>query len=111
MVKLAGALAALSLLAVGTASADMVAGTFICSATEARLNWEAASPDSLLLRGSRCGSNQQACPTTANDLLALVQKKSCKGVKTGTSVHFACKSNNENQIKKTIGDFCEAVFP
>jgi hypothetical protein len=114
MVKLlAGAAGTLSLLVIDAPSADMVAGVFRCSSTESQLIWEAASPDSLLMRGSQCGfnGNQVACPTTTSDLLDLVEKKSCKGARAGSTVEFVCARNNENDIEKIIGDFCEAVIP
>jgi hypothetical protein len=112
MIKLATAVAALTLLTMGTAIADMAAGTLECSSTVNELTWDGASPSDLLLLGSKCGftSSAQACPTTPNDFLELAERKKCRGARSGPLVAFVC-TGSENQVKKAIEDLCRALFP
>lgn len=112
MIKLATAIAALTMLTMGTAIADMAAGVFHCSRTESELIWRGASPAHLLLEGSRCGSRSSAtaCPTTPNELLTLIERRGCRGARSGTVVEFVC-TGNENRVKNRIDEMCEAVFP
>jgi hypothetical protein len=112
MTRVAISIAALTLLSMGTAFADMAAGAFHCSNTESQLIWRGASPAHLLLEGSSCGSSSsgQACPTTANELLTLVERRGCRGARSGTVVEFVC-TGNENRVKNRIDELCEAVLP
>jgi hypothetical protein len=112
MIKLAASLAALGLLTIGTAKADMAAGVLQCSSTESALTWEGASPSDLLLLGSKCGfsSSEEACPTTPNEFLSLAERKKCRGTRSGTLVAFVC-TGSLNQVKKAIEDLCKALFP
>lgn len=112
MTKLAIAIATLMLLSIGTAIADMAAGVFHCSNTESELIWRGASPEHLLLEGSRCGSSSSglACPTTPNQLLTLLERRGCRAARSGTVVEFVC-TGNENRVKNRIDELCEAVFP
>ena len=112
MTKLAAVIAALIMLTMGTALADMAAGVFHCSNSESELVWRGASPAHLLLEGSRCGSSSSAtaCPTTPNELLTLVERRGCSAARSGTVVEFVC-TGNENRVKNRIDELCEAVFP
>lgn len=111
MVKLTSAIAAVSMLIMGPAAAEMVAGTFKCSGSKSQLTWTGAAPEALMMRGSTCGASKQACPTTTSELLDLVEKKSCVGSRDGSTLDFVCSRGNENDLLKIIGDFCEAMIP
>jgi hypothetical protein len=110
MIKLASSIAAFILLAVGVARADMAAGVLDCSSSNSELTWQGASPQDLLLEGSKCGFSAQPCLTTSTDFLELAEKKKCRGDRAGPLVGFVC-TGNENQVKKAIEDLCKALFP
>jgi hypothetical protein len=110
MVRLAILIAAFVLLAAGTARADMAAGVLECSGTNSELTWQGASPQDLLLLGSKCGFSEHECPTTSTEFLELAEKRKCRGERDGPLVGFVC-TGNDSQVKKAIEDLCKALFP
>lgn len=111
MLRLASSIAALSVLAIGTASADMIAGVFHCSGSQSELVWQGAAPAGVLLERSRCGFRAgQACTTSLAELLTLVEKRGCKGAISGTSLGFVC-TGDSNRLENVAGDLCKAVIP
>jgi hypothetical protein len=111
MLRLGISVAALTLLGMGAASADMIAGTFFCTGSRHELVWQGAAPASIFNQGSRCGSATLSCTQgQANSFLNLVLDKKCEATESDDGVVFVC-TGKSNQLTKHIDDLCKEVIP
>ena len=113
MLRLGLSVAALAMLGMGTASADMIAGTFFCSQNPPRheLVWQGSAPADIFEQGSRCGSETRSCNANqSTNFLNLVEDKKCEATTSGADVVFVC-TGKVNQLKKHIDALCEQAIP
>jgi len=113
MLRLGLSVAALAMLGMGAASADMIAGTFFCSQNPARheLVWQGASPADIFEQGSRCGSETRSCNANQSQaFLNEAEDRKCEATTSGTDVSFVC-TGKVNQLKKHVDALCEQTIP
>jgi hypothetical protein len=109
MLRLATSIAALAMLGMGTASAEMISGTFSCTPEQRVLLWQGSAPASQLTQNSRCGSETLACEGTLGDFVKLLDKKKCESAETEDGVTFVCTDKSKN-LTKHIDDLCKQVI-
>jgi hypothetical protein len=110
MLRLATSVAVVTLLGMGTAAADMIAGTFFCTGNRSELLWQGSAPSGVLTQNSRCGAVGISCGNNKfNNFVDLLNQKKCVSYDAEDGVAFVC-TDKANKLTKHIDDLCKQAI-